>query len=157
MDYHVLHDELAQDPAGLGYVYADDAVAAVLLNAATRTQYVPVATETLLGWAYDTGVYPRLRAALHNTELPIELTAAIESLLDLRYGTVPSVDVFDAAGNLAPATDAMFDALQAAELMTADERSQVEALAVKTISRATELGLGIVTPGDVILARGGVW
>jgi hypothetical protein len=148
MDYAALRAELLTDPLALGYAALSDAQAAARLNAtdtgrtrrradvssAEITQSVTVADYTALG-ANPTA------AALSTERRYLAWLALIAA--------APSVRLLNDDGSNTPVIDnllAMFPA-------GSGTRTRLQALATRAISRAEELGLGTVAPGDVTLAR----
>lgn len=140
MDYEVLRDELVNDPLGLGYTVdqpvnwdngpASEADAALLNSLSTgRTRNRAVMTGREFKDEWDTTEFSAL------TDAQKDLLYSMASRDDLDpFGIDATVvqDIFPPAG-------ATITALAAAR--------------VETISRATELGLGRVLPGDVQNAR----
>lgn len=150
MEYNILATELAA-PA---YAKLDDQAAAEVLNAAVVC-YRPVPVAELASIAYAIGLPVALRVAIHTPEAPIELVAVCESLLALLNAPFESVDLVDSHGTQDPASKLMLDTLQMAGLLSDEGRATLAALALSTTTRAAQLGMGELTPGDVQRAR--VW
>lgn len=134
MEYAILRTELTTDPLGRGYGGLSDQAAADALNVANRV----VTRSSVLG--------SEIIAATVQTEY-----AALSA--DQKQIFCGMVD----AGGVNPSdsnTRTIFGALFGAGTTT---RANLLALQNRTVSRAVELGLGLVTAGDVKLARGGVW
>lgn len=134
MDYRTLAQELKDDPLGREYAKMDVEAAAADLNAPTVT--VP------RGVVPSHEVVNVLIAGDRNKIDPTDLTWL---LLVLAPGTV---DV----GN--ERVQSLLISILAAS--TGSKDGIVE-LANTTVSRAEQLGLGVVSPGDVKLALGGKW
>lgn len=150
MNYDVLHDELTQDPAGLGYAPllasgSDNAVAA-LLNEARYPTDGRITIERLLRWAAKYAVLPRLQQATQSENQQIAGIAQVGLLLTQN----PNIPVIDLG---LPDVQQMFGALVEAGVITADERDELFAAGVRLRSRAEVLGLGTVAADDVSRAR----
>jgi len=138
MDYAKLRAELLTDPVALGYAGQTDQQAADLLNSLTtgRTQprtQVPVAE---LFNAIDNGGWP-------TTALTQDKLAAV---LNMQVIDASNANTRGIIGSIFPNSGA-----------TAATNARLQALATRTVSRATELGLEVVAPLDVNRARSGVW
>ena len=136
MDYPALRNELLNDPVALGYAGKTDQQAADLLNSTTTGRTLPrtsVPTTEVLG-------------AILNTDWPAAASAS-ESKLRAILG-MPFVDASN--GNIR----GLFQAIFAAGTTT---RTNLLALANRTVSRAEELGFGVVLAVDVNRARSGMW
>lgn len=143
MNYHILAGELQQPQ----YAEMDDAAAAAALNAVVERRQ-RVAISALQARAMETGIYVALRVAVQNPQAPPQLQAVCQTVLDLANASFADVDLDN------PASVQMFGALQAAEVITAQQAAAIDALAnVTQPSRAAALGLGAVTAEDVGAAR----
>lgn len=132
MDYILLKSELISDPLVRGYSSMTDAQAAGDLNSKYRT--VPV--RVLASHEIFEAIVPSEYDALANT-------AKDKLKAMLAMGTI---DPYGAN------TSSTFSALFAAGTQT---RANLLALRTTAISRAEELGLGVVAPGHVYKARNG--
>ena len=129
MDYGRLKAEVANDPLGVGYPAMTDQQVADSLNAKTRS----VDREELAAWQVIEATVPANWAAL---------TAAEKD----RYRTFVSAGTLNPKGaNTRAAFQAMF---QGTATMT-----NLVALLTETVSRASELGLGLVYAEHVAAAR----
>lgn len=120
-----------------------DAQAAASLNTENRTVRLPIPTLDLLELAASVGVLSGIRNLASNTVSP-QQSAAIA--LDNHLSDVDAyidVDRFEA----------WFDGLVTAGVLTAGQKNFVMALADQTVSRATELGLGLVRAYDIAKVR----
>lgn len=144
MDYRLLLDEIAQ-PAYAGMSDGEIVAALNALTAPTRRR-VPIAD--LQARAMETGVYTALRVVVGNAQAPAELRAMAQTVLDLSNARFADVDLDNASARQ------MFDALQAAGVISQQQAAEIDALAtVPGRSRAQELGLPAVTVEDVEAAR----
>lgn len=150
MDYQILAAELRE----AAYAGMSDERAADALNAVNVLAYRPVSVAALASAAYGMGLTVRLRAAIRDTQAPVELVAVCESLLDLLKAPFPTVDFFEADGSPDAATGAMLAMLSAAGLLSEAEVEQLQALAIVRASRASQLSLPSVTADDIAIARG---
>lgn len=150
MDYQILATELREAT----YANMTDAEAADALNAVNVLAYQPVTVAALASAAYGMGLVVRLRAAIRNTQTPVELVAVCESLLDLLSAPFPTVDFFGIDGTPDPASGAMLETLVEAGLLSEAEAGALTELAIVRASRAGQLGLGHVTADDIVIARG---
>lgn len=143
MNYNLLYTEISRD----AYAGMSDAEIVTALNAETTARRrVPISE--LQARAMETGVYTALRAAVASTQVPDDLRAVCQTVLDLAQARFADVDLDNAA------SVQMFGAIQQAGIMTAQQAAAIDALAdAGTTSRALELGLGAVTVDDLALAR----
>lgn len=140
MNYQILYTELRR-------MTGSDAEIAAALNLETVIKKL-AKTDDIIAVSFDIGLYPKLVAIGLDDQHPIELRAMARSLIDLNLGTIPEIDPFGSA------SVAMLDGLQAANLITQDQRGQFEALGIASkTSRASQLGLGTVTEADIQAAR----
>lgn len=136
MNYALLRTELLTNPAGLtgGYTGLTDQAAADLLNSLTTGRTRPrtaVPIQEVFN-VVDNAAWPS--------------TAALQD----KWTGVLSMPVVDASNtNTRGILGAIFPAAGA----TLNTNTRLLALATETISRATELGFGVVAAGDVNLAR----
>lgn len=134
MDYARLRAELlGTEPGSLGYTGLSDQAAADKLNALDTGRTVP---RTLIPtW--------EMREAIVRTEYAALVTADRQWLGEI---VLSGENVTAGPGNIRTGLLAIF----AAGSVT---RANLAALQTRTVSRADELGLGVVTAGDVGLAR----
>jgi len=146
MDYSVLASELRSDPLGRGYatMTVDEAVAS--LNASNRTEIYSrrvderdVVREWPAG-AASSDSFLRKVEAIAAAEPNTYLARVINWLRPSEGG----INAGDAR------TRASLDTLVGVGGITAEEVAMMKALAERIVSRAAELGLGIVTRGDVL-------
>jgi hypothetical protein len=146
-DYRSLKTELLKpDLAGLSH-----AAAAAKLNADVVTGSRPIPLGELESLTIRRGVTARLVGARRSGQLPAELAAVVEVVLDHLIGSRRLAEVWttDEAWQQAVA------GLLAAGLLTADDVAAVNALATVTRTRAEAIdGWGLaVTAADVAHAR----
>lgn len=143
MDYAILATELQQPQ----YAGLTDAEIVATLNATTQErQAVPIAI--LQSTAMDIGVYTAIRTAVLAASTPDDLRAVCQTVLDLAQARFDTVDL-DSPGSVA-----MFAALLAAGVITAEQAATIDSLADHANpSRATILGLGAVALDDIRAAR----
>ncbi len=147
MNYTVLVAELTDDPLGRGYASKTDQWVAASLNAvdrtaadSTRKTFRELLRTQGMGVAGD--IHGKLKVASEsNSGLALAIAAAND------YGTDGGLDFSD------PATVAAIDALVSGGVLTTQEGDALKALGQKTVSRADELGLGVVTDGHIGSAR----
>ena len=144
MDYQTLANEIALPTyAGMSDDEIVDALNAV--SASTRRR-VPIAD--LQARAMETGVYTALRVVVGNAQVPAELRAMAQTVLDLSNARFADVDLDNASARQ------MFGALQAAGVISQQQAAEIDVLAtVPGRSRAQEIGLGMVAEADVVAAR----
>ncbi len=144
MMYDVLAGEIVQPQ------YADmtDAEIAEALNAPGASTRRRVGISELQARAMESGVYTALRVVVGNAQAPAELRAVAQTVLDLANARFADVDMDNASAVH------MFGALQQAGVITAQQAAQIDALAtLPGVSRAEELGLGVVAGTDIEMAR----
>lgn len=143
MNYQLLFAEISRG----AYAGMTDAEIVAALNAVTVTRRrVPIAE--LQARAMETGVYTALRAAVASAQVPDDLKAVCQTVLDLAQARFADVDMDNAA------SVQMFGAIQQAGIITVQQAAAIDALAnVVTPSRATALGLGAIAEADIQAAR----
>jgi hypothetical protein len=146
-DYEVLVAELGDDPLQRGYAGMADQAAADSLNGVNRTVADPTRKtfRDLLrkGGMADAGIiHGKLKAAAATDD---GVALAIGAAGD--YGSDGGLD-FSASETVAG-----IDMLVAGGVLTSQEADALKSLGQRTVSRAEELGLGLVTDGHVGSAR----
>ena len=142
----ILKSEIDGDPLGRGYSGMDDAAVAVDINTDYRTKKEPISSAELLAWsASDSRLQNIKNAAENGATDDLKSLAQAAYLIVTRDGTTLDLNLADRV--------AMLDSLVAAGVLTADDRTSLDALATVSISRAEELAIGKVRAGDVIQAR----
>jgi hypothetical protein len=148
--YTMLKAEIAKPE----YDGLDDEQIAAALNTANVPIWVDVPVGTIIGYFALTGILYALETfdAAPPPSAPVELRASVRALLRLTLS--PHVTTFQTSN---PTTRAALQASLAAQvsagLMTAEQQTATLAFAQSTTSRAAQLGLGTVGPGDVAVAR----
>ena len=142
----ILKSEIDSDPLGRGYSGMDDTAVAVDLNTAYRTKKEPISSAELLAWSASDARLQNIKNAAENGATDdLKSLAQAAYLIVTRDGTTLDLNLADRL--------AMLDSLVAAGVLTADDRTSLDALATVSISRAEELAIGRVRAGDVIQAR----
>jgi hypothetical protein len=145
MANQVLIDELANDPLTRGYSGMTDEQAANSLNTKNRTAST-VGVGQIVNWLFETPAATQaLRTGQDNTGLTNSVRGICYNFLRLDVAPFQSVTLTQLTGAA--------DSLQSAAVFTAGQRNGLVALANNQISRAEELGLPFVVPGDVYEAR----
>lgn len=147
MNLDTLKTELAE-PA---YAGLSDVAAADALNAETVTEvYSRFASFRTLAGVLDDAEYATAKTVLFALAEQSQKAADILTML-----AMPGDDSGNGGGIDfgCPAVRGMIDQLVAGEQFTADLGTKLKGLAERKISRAAELGLGVVTPGLVEEAR----
>lgn len=136
MNYAALRQELTLDPVPLGYAGLSDTQAAAKLN------------------ALDTGrTQPRTAVPVQEVFNQVEDAAwPSTAILQDKWRGVLSMPVVDASNTN---TRAILGTIFPNSGATAATRARLLALSTQPVSRATELGLGIVLESDVTRARAG--
>ena len=142
----ILKSEIDSDPLGRGYSGMDDTAVAVDVNTAYRTKKEPISSAELLAWSASDARLQNIKNAAENGATDdLKSLAQAAYLIVTRDGTTLDLNLADRL--------AMLDSLVAAGVLTADDRTSLDALATVSISRAEELAIGRVRAGDVIQAR----
>lgn len=141
-----LADELAQDPAGLGYADAGLDERLALLNAANdpeRFRTRPLTSAELLAWAAGNGRFVKLETAAGNAALGGELQSIAKAahMLIQRDSTTLDLNLTD--------RQQMLGALVQAGVIGADDAAALAALARVPVGRAESLWGRPVTREDV--------
>ncbi len=140
-----LQDELKNDPLGRGYASMSDAEVAADLNTVYRTRIVPISSAELLAWAgggaddasATPSRYERIEDAAANHASPAVRGVAKAALrLIERDGTQLDLNL--------PDRQQMVDALVSGGVITSTEKDDLYSLGTESVSRAQELGLGVV-------------
>ena len=148
MDIAALASELSGDPLTRGYSGMSDAAAAASLNdTIDRTRYSPVTSAKLLAWSASSGRIVAIKTASEShADDAVKSISLVCYTMVSRDGTEFDADNSDHI--------AMIDGLIAGGVLQAADKTSLLSLATENISRATELGLGLVKPGHVGMARG---
>ncbi len=143
MNYAALKHEIEIDLLGRGYASMTDQQIADSLNTADRTTIVPTVVGAL---GIMRLVGPTMGARILDK---LETASANDSRLKwfLRELSAQGVDL----GH--PITRATIDGLVVAGVLTQTEADALKRAAERTVTRAEELGLGVVRAGDVQAAR----
>jgi hypothetical protein len=143
MNYQSLWNEI-NSPT---YAGMTDAEITAALNAETVTRQ-RVTIERLQATAMEVSVYVSLRTAIATPTTPPQVLALCQSALDLVNARFNDIDLDN------PAAQSMFGALRQANIINAQQAAAIDALAnVSVPSRATVLGLGVVSETDIATAR----
>lgn len=137
MNYEVLRAELLTDPLVFGYSGMSDAVAAAKLIATNTGRTLPRTNVSM----------SEVIATVPDADYPASSNSVGWQKLNL-FATLPGIDASNA--NIR----AVFNAIFAGKTATL---AALAALASRVVSRAEELGLGVVMTGDVNRARSGAW
>jgi hypothetical protein len=146
-DYEVLVAELTDDPLERGYAGMTNQAVAGSFNAVNRTAADPTRKTFRdllrgIGMANAGIIHGKLKVAAEaNDGVALAIAAAGD------YGSDGGLDFSDAT------TVAGIDMLVAGDVLDADEGDALKALGRRTLSRAEELGLGVVTDGHIGSAR----
>lgn len=150
MDLTALHTELQ----AARYDGLSDADALALLLTPDQAVTNPVEKSRLVIWCVTRGIRSKLDAFASST-IPIGASTlgdivrgAIETLTNANITALHLND---------PYVDMMLDILVQTQVLSAADITALVALATTTVSRATQLGYGVLTEGDVQRARGGQW
>lgn len=144
-----LPQELSTDPLTRGYAGMTDAQAAASLNTADRTVYRPVDAAGLNAWAAGGAMMRIRRAILQESADPAVHSDAVLSVCWAAWRMLDrDTSEYDHASH-----EGMIDALVAAGVLLASDKTALVAMAAQTVSRAEELGLNRVTAAAVTKAR----
>ena len=144
--------ELSTDPRVRGYAGMTDVEAAADLNTVYRTRYRELTTRDMLRWGFAREGLAKLRdaadkAGAYTAITDVNRAKAIAAYSITTAGIEGSIDVGD------PEIDAMLDLLVATGIFVAQDKTDLLARAMESISRATELGLGEIHVGHIEMAR----
>jgi len=142
--------ELASGHPDTGAYSSDAATAADELNAANRTRTVPITSAELLAWSAgrSSGDRPRIvkiREAANHSDEGVRALAIAADLMITRDTTSLDLSLSD--------RQLMLAGLVAGGVLSAADKSSLESISVRAISRAEELGLGVIRTGTVEQAR----
>jgi len=147
VNYAILKAELADDPLGQGYAGKTDAEVAALLNTADQERLVSIPSSELLAWSAGAGRLQRIEDACNDAENSAELRSMAKAAHTMILRDETSLDLS------LPDRSAMLDALVAYGVLTVADKTSLLALATQSLSRATDLRLGVVKVGHVQIAR----
>lgn len=149
----ILNEELRLDPLGMGYAHLADADVAALLNAAILERWQPVPVESVKAWALrqQTPDGEFLMKALKRAAVDDEhsATGLADTILEAVGVNMPPWQMDH------PGVIDMMNAAHVAGFLTVDQVDELRAMGRVKVSRASELRLGWVRPGDVGRARNG--
>lgn len=144
MNYAILAAEL-ELPA---YAGLTDQQATDLINTANIPVRQRVAIARLQATAMEQSVYMALQTAIATPETPPQLLALCHTVLDLVNARFDDIDLDN------PRAQTMFAALQQYGIINQAQAAAIDALATAdVISRAQQLGIGVVTVADVERSR----
>ena len=147
MNIDKLKTELLGGHPDTGPYDGDAELAAVQLNVVNRSYYESVGSAELLAWSGENQRLKSIQAAAtaHDSDDVMNIARVVDVMIS-RDGTS-----FDA--NLSDRI-AMLDALVAGDVLSAEDKTSLLALASRVQSRAVELGIGgKVKTGHVLEAR----
>ena len=160
LDLQTLKTELVTDPVGRGYSGMSASAAAASLMSVDRQVRRLVPNWQLKQTVIEIGVWgpvvliaagtlpPAMQALPEADQFAIRaLCVSVRDWIDDRTGQIQHTDMG------LPSTQSMLAGLVAAGLVTSPQAAGLDALADATISRAEELGLGVVEARDVRDAR----
>lgn len=136
MDYEKLRSEIGTDPEALGYSEKTDVEITDLMNIENRTQFIDVNKDTILKYLIRKG---RWLAIFDSTQ------DAARNVIALLNTTS-----FDVNG---PEPTVLIDALVTLRLLGSDDKTYIQSLGQKQISRAQELSLGNIRVGQAERVR----
>lgn len=146
-DQAALAIELADDPLGRGYALMTDAEVVASLAAVDRRGVITM--DAVVEYLLLQGRWPSIvDAAHHGTAATARQVAWGIILTAQRYTTINAADPTRYA-----AIDAQLGALVAAGFIAEADKIALLAMGENKQSRAEELGIGRVLPGDVAAAR----
>lgn len=152
MDYAALKAEIALD----AYKGMDDAEIAAALNAETVDAVRKVQTWEARALLFGTGEWGAIKLLSRQTPTMGSTEAQAVAVAITTIDTMTETQVLDADQPEAfGAMQQMVGVLQAAGVLTAATATKLLALRDAKISRAAQLGLGEVRPGDVANVRAG--
>lgn len=150
MNLATLKSELEDDPQSLGCT-GDDVADAALLNAANRTTYQALGSRALLAWGAAGARLSKINDAANRVSPFDAIPAAARSVAMAADRMLSRSDTELDLAN--PAHVALVNALVASGVLTANDKTELLAMATVLRSRAEELGLGKVGPHHVTEAR----
>ena len=143
MSIEIIKKELADFPAIYGSL--SDFDAATLLNVVDKQQNIDVSIAELESYLFREGVYDALKAkGLGNGGTASD--TASKTLINIFTSNIETVDVSHA--KFQEGLTALID-----NDLTQAQADAITAMGIKTISRATELGIPEVHEGHIIRAR----
>lgn len=145
VDLKTLKAEVTNDPLGRGYSSMTDAEVAASLNTGDRTFNRKIGSRELMTWAAQNSRWANVDDAADNKALP-------NSVRSIAMASRKLLDRQDAELDMSTHSP-MIDALVAAGILTAGDKTELLALSTKAGSRAEELGLDEVFESHVTYVR----
>jgi hypothetical protein len=143
VNFSLIRTEITTDPKSRGYAGKTPEEQATLINAIYDSILVPISCRQFLTWLVSVGGLKRLEAIANTSPL---YDAARGALIVASY---PPLEQF----NLADSTiQAQVEAFKQGGIFTESEIDSLYAIGTKSVSRADELGLGRIWPGDISAA-----
>jgi len=146
----ILSEELANDPLARGYSGMSDEAATADLNTEYREVNYPVLIDAVNYAVREAGKWTsyREKADLQTVEGTYD-NQSMREFMDM-FASFTSLPEIDLQGVY---MDGLIDAMVAEGSMGAGVAASLKAFGVQTVSRGTELGIGIVRVGEVEEAR----
>lgn len=147
-----LKEELAADPLSRGYANMTAMEVAIDINTMYRTRLNSLSTRDLLRWGFAREGLSKLADAAERQGAYANIThtnraKALSAYSIMTKGIEGSLDLADSV------VDALLDQLITFDIFQTVDKSDLQAMATESISRATELGLSRVREGTVNQAR----
>lgn len=145
----VLSDELQNDPEGIGYsefiTSGNNQKLVELLNEprTEKTKVVSVSSSKLLMWGGQKGRLKKLENASNNTNLSDETRSIADAALRMIQREDTELDMSDSF------VVGMIDSLISSEILTSEDKTELEQMTKAMVSRAQELDLGVVSINEV--------
>lgn len=145
-----LFAEITTDPLGRGYTGMTDQQIADSLNAVDRTRLNVLSSAELLAWS---GAGADDASGVASRYERIETAASSHASGAVRGACKAAIRLIDRDATeldlSLPDRATMVAALVAGGVLTAAEQTELVAMATENISRATEIGIGVVYAADV--------
>lgn len=151
VDMNILREEISQDPLSRGYSAMSDGQVAESLNGRNRPGRGVVASSEVRRYVLLNGLWPRLQAVASSATDETQRGTAMTILQVMAPNSFDEIRMNDPSVHAA--VSSMLQVMVDAGAMTAENRAEMVALGDRTISRADELGLGLVHHLDVAEAR----
>jgi len=145
--FTILKEEIDSDPLGRGYASMTNAEVTISLNTVDRTRLETLSMQELREWTAENARGFNIMSGITN----VALTDQVRNLCYVADKLIGTDD-----GQLSPGNALhvdMINDLVAASVISNADRTALVTKATKSLSRATELGIGQVKEGHVQEAR----
>ena len=149
MNYHILSQEINEDPLGVGYASMDAYQIRDSLNNKTRENYKLLSSNDLLKWSGINGRYIKVKKASEDSSLSDEVRSAAYTAVVMLERDNTVFDLND------PKSQGIMQILVQNNIISEDDKNDLVSDIIEYISRTEELRLPPVRKKDVEKVQNG--